>query len=58
MLVDRKQLDLDAPVSHYWAEFAAGGKENIPVRWLLTHRSGVLGLERALTPNQLLDWNI
>jgi CubicO group peptidase (beta-lactamase class C family) len=56
MLVDRGQLDLDAPVSVYWPEFAAAGKEKIPVRWLLTHQSGVLGLDRQVSPRQLREW--
>ena len=36
MLVDRGLLDLDTPVATYWPEFAAAGKETIPVRYLLT----------------------
>src|SRR5215469_9984474 len=57
MLADRGQLDLDAPVSEYWPEFSAAGKGAIPVRWLLTHQSGVLGLDRTISPPELLDWN-
>jgi CubicO group peptidase (beta-lactamase class C family) len=57
MLVDRGILDLDAPASSYWPEFAAAGKSCIPVRWLLTHQSGVLGLDRTISPSQLCDWN-
>jgi len=41
MLVERGLLDLDAPVTHYWPEFAQAGKEAIPVRWLLSHRAGL-----------------
>ncbi|HEY2013062.1 MAG TPA: serine hydrolase domain-containing protein [Bryobacteraceae bacterium] len=42
ILYDRKQLDLDAPVIRYIPEFAAGpGHENILVRHLLTHSSGL-----------------
>src|SRR5215468_8343565 len=32
MLVDRGQLDVDAPVATYWPEFAAAGKEGVLVR--------------------------
>ncbi len=42
ILVDRGQVDLDAPVSAYWPEFAAGGKEKVLVRHVLTHTAGVL----------------
>src|SRR5215831_12596998 len=38
MLVERGQLDLDAPVASYWPEFAQAGKSEVPVRWLLTHQ--------------------
>ncbi len=33
-------VDLDAPVASYWPEFAAEGKGELPVRWLLTHEAG------------------
>src|SRR5262245_16912283 len=31
-LVDAGRVDLDAPVARYWPEFAAAGKESMPVR--------------------------
>jgi CubicO group peptidase (beta-lactamase class C family) len=43
VLADRGQVDLEAPVSAYWPEFAAGGKEGVLVRHVLTHTAGVLG---------------
>src|SRR5690606_31369887 len=49
ILVDRGQLDLDAPVAAYWPEFAAEGKDRIPVRWVLGHRSGVVAVDPPLT---------
>jgi CubicO group peptidase (beta-lactamase class C family) len=58
MLVDWGQLDLDAPVAAYWPEFAQEGKSEIPVRWILTHQSGVLGLDRTMSLEQLLDWDL
>jgi CubicO group peptidase (beta-lactamase class C family) len=58
MLADRRQLDLDAPVASYWPEFARADKSEIPVRWLLTHQSGVLGLDRTISLEQLLDWSL
>lgn len=58
-LADRGLLDLDAPVAEYWPEFAAAGKQDIPVRWLLSHRSGVtgIGLERQVAVKELYDWD-
>ena len=44
LLVDRGQLDVDAPVSDYWPEFAANGKERVLVHHVLTHTSGVIAL--------------
>jgi CubicO group peptidase (beta-lactamase class C family) len=39
--VERGDLELDAPVARYLPEFAAGGKERVTVRMLLTHTSGL-----------------
>src|SRR4051794_17541396 len=36
ILVDRGELDLDAPVTEYWPEFGTHGKDGAPVRWLLS----------------------
>jgi len=58
MLADRGQLDLEAPVVDYWPEFAQAGKFWIPVRCLLTHQSGVLGLDDTISLEQLLDWYV
>lgn len=54
ILVDRGELDLDAPVAAYWPEFAAAGKEHIPVQWLFTHQAGLAGLDDALSPDDIL----
>ncbi|MEV1289442.1 serine hydrolase domain-containing protein, partial [Micromonospora sp. NPDC049679] len=40
-LVERGRVELDAPVARYVPEFAAGGKENVTARMLLTHTSGL-----------------
>ncbi|MEU5789661.1 serine hydrolase [Micromonospora purpureochromogenes] len=39
--VEQGRVDLDAPVARYVPEFAAGGKEAVTVRMLLTHTSGL-----------------
>jgi CubicO group peptidase (beta-lactamase class C family) len=56
MLVDRGLLDLDAPVARYWPEFAAGGKERLPVRWILSHQAGLAGLSEPMPAEGVLDW--
>lgn len=40
-LVERGELELDAPVADYIPEFAANGKQEVTVRQLLTHTSGL-----------------
>ena len=54
--VDRGLLDLDAPVASYWPEFAANGKERIPVRFLLSHQSGLAGISAPMPAEGVLDW--
>jgi CubicO group peptidase (beta-lactamase class C family) len=41
LLIERGAIELDAPVSRYWPDFAAHGKEAITIRHLLTHSSGL-----------------
>jgi CubicO group peptidase (beta-lactamase class C family) len=57
LLAQRGELDLDAPAASYWPEFKAEGKENIPVRQLLSHRSGLPVVDVDLTPDQVLAWD-
>jgi len=56
MLVDRGDLDLDRPVAAYWPEFAAAGKESLPVRYLLSHRAGLSGAREPISIDDLSDW--
>jgi CubicO group peptidase (beta-lactamase class C family) len=55
LLVERGQLDLDAPVAEYWPEFAAKGKGAVTVRQLLSHQAGLPQATPALTWAELLD---
>jgi CubicO group peptidase (beta-lactamase class C family) len=64
-LVQQGVLDLDAPVSLYWPEFAQNGKGAIPVRYLLSHQAGLsefpahsgIGLGSSEALEKLLDWD-
>ncbi|MEV4080632.1 serine hydrolase domain-containing protein [Nonomuraea fuscirosea] len=56
LLAQRGELDLDAPVARYWPEFAAQGKERLPVRWLLTHQAGLPAIDRPITPAEAIAW--
>jgi len=57
LLVQRGQLDLDAPVVKYWPEFGANGKEHIPVRWLLSHQAGLPIVDGPLTFDDACAWH-
>ncbi|WP_028924951.1 EstA family serine hydrolase [Pseudonocardia acaciae] len=55
MLVDDGELDVHSPVARYWPEFGAHGKQDVEVRHLLAHTSGVSGWERPFTTEDLYD---
>jgi CubicO group peptidase (beta-lactamase class C family) len=57
-LVDQGKLDLDAPVSRYWPEFAQAGKDRLPVRYLLSHQAGLPAVRRPLPSEALFDWDL
>jgi CubicO group peptidase (beta-lactamase class C family) len=55
VLVERGVLDLDAPMSRYWPEFAQAGKADVTVRLALSHQAGLVGVEPQVTVEQLID---
>jgi CubicO group peptidase (beta-lactamase class C family) len=55
--VARGLVDLDAPVASYWPEFAAEGKDTLPVRWLLTHEAGLPAIGHRMPLGSLSDWD-
>ena len=57
LLAQRGELNLDAPVTEYWPEFAAHGKDRIPVRWLLTHQAGLPTLDHPITRAEAIAWD-
>jgi CubicO group peptidase (beta-lactamase class C family) len=54
ILADRGELDLAAPVTRYWPEFAAEGKDGVLVRHLLAHTAGLPDWDG--TVEELYDW--
>jgi len=58
ILIDRGELDLDAPVSRYWPEFAAAGKEAVTVRVLMAHQAGLAAIRQPLPPGAMYDWEL
>lgn len=57
LLIDRGELELDAPVAKYWPEFAAEGKGELPVRWLLGHRAGLIAPHEPMPAEDAYDWD-
>jgi CubicO group peptidase (beta-lactamase class C family) len=55
--VARDLVDLDAPVASYWPEFAAEGKDTLPVRYLLTHEAGLPAVAQRMPFGSLSDWD-
>jgi CubicO group peptidase (beta-lactamase class C family) len=55
-LIEQGKLDVDAPVAQYWPEFAAAGKEEMPVRYLLSHRAGLPGIDSMIPVEKAHDW--
>jgi len=58
VLVERGQVDLDAPAARYWPEFAARGKSEVTVRMLLCHRAGLPAIRRSLPRFAMYDWDL
>lgn len=58
VLIDRGQLDLDAPVGDYWPEFATNGKEAVTVRMMLNHSAGVPAIRERLPDGACTDWDL
>ena len=57
-LIEQGKLDVDAPVAQYWPEFARAGKQDLPVRWLLSHQAGLPALQLPLPKGALYDWDV
>ncbi|MGV9776997.1 serine hydrolase domain-containing protein, partial [Streptosporangium sp. NPDC003464] len=56
LLAQEGRLDLDAPVSRYWPEFAQRGKETITPRMVLGHRAGLPVLDRTPSFEEIVEW--
>jgi CubicO group peptidase (beta-lactamase class C family) len=56
ILADRGDVDLHAPVARYWPEFAAGGKEGVELRHILSHTAGLPTWSEPVTVADLCDW--
>jgi len=50
-------LDYNEKVCTYWPEFAKNGKENITIEQLITHKSGLVLLDRNVLVNELHNFD-
>ncbi len=57
LLADRGEIDLGAPVAHYWPEFGQAGKQDITVADVLGHRSGVIAPQTRMHWSEVADWD-
>ena len=56
MLADRGLLDFEAPVAHYWPEFARHGKSAVLVKHVLLHTSGLPAPSMKVPDEALYHW--
>ena len=57
VLADKGELDLHAPVSRYWPEFAAAGKDKVEVRHFMSHMAGLSGMDTPVEGDAMYDWD-
>lgn len=55
-MVAEGRLQLDTPLAEYWPEFALQGKQQITLRHILSHQSGVSAVLEPLAPEAFFDW--
>ncbi|RFU82082.1 hypothetical protein TARUN_162 [Trichoderma arundinaceum] len=58
MLIDRGLVDANAKVAQYWPEFAANGKQDIEIRHLLSHTSGLSAWEEDMTIDEMCEQDV
>jgi CubicO group peptidase (beta-lactamase class C family) len=54
-VIEDGRLDAEAPVAKVWPEFAAAGKEKLPLKYVLDHRAGLPFLEETLPRGAAYD---
>jgi CubicO group peptidase (beta-lactamase class C family) len=54
---ERGLIDYEAPISRYWPEFAANGKDKATIRDALSHRLGIPQMPTGVTPELMSDYD-
>lgn len=57
MLVEQGKLHYDRPIGDVWPEFVTSGKEHINLDQVMSHTSGLNGLNTEMTPEELYAWS-
>ena len=58
ILVSEGFLDYDTSVAQYWPEFAQNGKQQITLRHILSHQSGLYDIRNHIADAlEMADWN-
>lgn len=55
-LHERGVIDIDRPMAESWPQFAAGGKESLTLATFLSHQAGLIGVDRRLSVDDVIDW--
>jgi CubicO group peptidase (beta-lactamase class C family) len=58
ILLERGKVELEAPVTRYWPEFAAAGKDEVTVAMILAHRAGLPAVRAPLRAEAMYDWRL
>ncbi len=56
-LIDQGKLDPEKPVATFWPEFAANGKEEITLKQIFNHTSGVFCFDPPCPWDDQYDWD-
>ncbi len=54
--VEQGKLAYETPIATIWPEFASGGKQNITLNQILSHTSGLNGVNVPISEDELLAW--
>ncbi|TMR06541.1 beta-lactamase family protein [Actinomadura soli] len=55
-LHERGVIDIDSPMAGIWPQFAVAGKESITLATFLSHQAGLIGVDRRLSADDVIDW--
>jgi CubicO group peptidase (beta-lactamase class C family) len=58
IMVDRGLLDYDDRIARHWPEFAQAGKQDITLRQVMAHQSGLYHIRQMIDhADRMLDWD-